>query len=227
MICHQNVLYLYILTNQTTHIIETDFYWNGKLYNRSQTDYIVLHHRAGDGDVQSIHDYHMYGNDWIGIGYHFYVRKDGSIYRGRPIDTIGAHTEGKNSVSVGVCFEGDHHNTDKVMPSAQLKAGQELIAYLKGIYPNAEVKGHRDFNATGCPGQYFPFNEITNFKSESEEEDMKTYNTVEECPAWARPYIQKAKDLCWIKGNEKGELNLDDNKIWTLVVMLRAFKIME
>jgi len=207
-------------------IIEPDFFWNGTLQKRSKTDYIILHHRAGNGNVESIHDQHL-NQGWAGIGYHFYIRKSGDIHKGRPINTIGAHTENLNSVSVGICFEGNYHDTDKAMPNAQLKAGQELIAYLKGIYPNAEIKGHRDFNATGCPGQYFPFDEITNFTIESEDEDMKIYNTVEECPTWARPYIERAKALGWIKGNEKGELNLDDNKIWTLVVMLRAHKIME
>lgn len=211
--------------DEEMNIIENKFFWNGTLANRAKTDYIVLHHRAGYGDVQSIHDQHL-NKGWVGIGYHFYIRKDGSIYRGRPINTIGAHTENMNSVSVGICFEGNYHDTDKGMPIPQFKTGQELISYLKGIYPNAEIKGHRDFNATGCPGKYFPFKEIMNFKLGSEDEDMKIYNTVEECPAWARPYIQKAKGLGWIKGNEKGELNLDDNKIWTLVVMLRAHKIM-
>ena len=154
------------------NIIETKFFWNGTLQKRARTDYIVLHHRAGNGDAESIHNQHL-NKGWSGIGYHFYVRKDGSIYRGRPIDTIGAHTEGKNSVSVGVCFEGDYHYTDKVMPSAQFKAGQELIAYLKGIYPNAEIKGHRDLQATGCPGQYFPFEGIKRGENKMDIETAK------------------------------------------------------
>ena len=155
------------------NIIETKFFWNGNLQKRAKTDYIVLHHRAGNGDAESIHNQHL-NKGWSGIGYHFYVRKDGSIYRGRPIDTIGAHAEGKNSVSVGVCFEGDYHYTDKVMPDAQFKAGQELIAHLKEIYPNAEVKGHRDFQATGCPGQYFPFEEIKKGEGKMDIETAKT-----------------------------------------------------
>ena len=150
-------------------IIETTFKFVNGLTKRSTTKYIIIHHRAGNGDVQSIHQGHL-GNGWSGIGYHFYVRKDGKVYSGRPINTAGAHTTNYNSVSVGVCFEG---NFDKEkMKDVQIKAGQELIAYIKGKYPNAKVQKHRDFNATACPGKNFPFDEVTNPKKE--------YKTVEE-----------------------------------------------
>ena len=53
------------------------------------------------------------------------------------------------------------------------------------------------------------------------------YKTVNECPAWARKYVQKAVDKGYIKGNDEGSLNLDDNKIWCLVVMMRIAGIAE
>ena len=145
------------------NIIETNFSWNSALSKRGSTTYIILHHRAGNGDAKSIHNQHL-KNGWAGIGYHFYVRKDGSIFRGRPIDTVGAHTVGKNSVSVGICFEGNYHSSDKTMPEEQFKAGQSLIAHLKGIYKDAQIKRHSDFQATACPGDFFPFDDITKYK---------------------------------------------------------------
>lgn len=141
------------------NITETNFSWSGSLSKRASTKYIILHHRAGNGDAKSIHNQHL-KNGWCGIGYHFYVRKDGSVFRGRPIDTVGAHTSGSNSVSVGICFEGNYHSSNKEMPLSQLKAGQELIAYIKGIYKDAQIKKHSDFQATACPGQYFPFDDV-------------------------------------------------------------------
>jgi N-acetyl-anhydromuramyl-L-alanine amidase AmpD len=138
-------------------ITEQTYKWNGSLTKRATTRYIVLHHRAGDGNVQSIHNTHL-KNGWTGIGYHFYVRKDGGIYRGRPVDMVGAHTTNYNSISIGVCFEGNFENES--MSATQIKAGQELISYLRSLYPNAEVKGHRDFNSTACPGKKFPFKDI-------------------------------------------------------------------
>lgn len=138
-------------------IIEEKYKWGGSLSSRTDTKYIIIHHRAGNGDAQSIHQMHL-ANGWSGIGYHFYVRKDGTIYRGRPLHSIGAHCTGRNSNSVGICFEGNYQV--ETMPETQLKAGRELIQYLKGIYPNAEIKKHSDLNSTSCPGKNFPFNEI-------------------------------------------------------------------
>lgn len=141
-------------------IKSVDYKWNGTFVKRNETRYIILHHRAGDGDVQSIHRQHVNANRWTGIGYHFYVRKDGSVYRGRPIDKWGAHCVGYNDKSIGVCFEGDF--SKESMTSVQKRAGQELVAYLKELYPDAEVSKHSDFDSTACPGKNFPIDEIIN-----------------------------------------------------------------
>lgn len=66
------------------------------------------------------------------------------------------------------------------------------------------------------------------YKEEKEEIPMteKIYNKLEECPEWSRPYVYKAYELKWLKGDGVG-LNLNDSKIFTLVIMLRALNIME
>ena len=138
-------------------IIEQTYKWNGSLTKRASTKYIILHHRAANGDVQGIHNTHL-KNGWSGIGYHFYVRKDGSVYRGRPIETTGAHTTNYNAVSIGICFEGNFEN--ETMSAVQTKAAQELIFYLKGLYPGADIKRHKELNSTACPGKNFPFEEV-------------------------------------------------------------------
>lgn len=138
-------------------IIDTAFNWKGRLLNRSGTKYIILHHRAGIGDVQSIHNGHL-AKGWSGIGYHFYIRKDGSVFRGRPIGTVGAHCTGYNDKSVGVCFEGNFEN--EIMSAQQIKSGRELVSHLKGLFPGAEVKRHKEFQSTACPGKNFPFEKI-------------------------------------------------------------------
>lgn len=149
-------------------IIDISYSWNGNLSKRNSTRYIILHHRAGCGDAESIHQGHL-ANGWSGIGYHFYIRSDGGIYRGRPIGTVGAHCTGYNDKSVGVCFEGNLEN--ETMPSAQLKAGRELVSHLKGLYPAAEVKKHKDFQSTACPGKNFPFEKIKEGECEMTVED--------------------------------------------------------
>ncbi len=135
-----------------------DYNWKENPAKRSATKYIILHHRAGDGDALSIHKSHL-SRGWSGIGYHFYVRKNGAVYRGRPIGTIGAHCTGYNDKSIGVCFEGNFENEIE-MPRIQKQSGRELVSYLLGLYPNAEIKRHRDFDATACPGKNFPFEKI-------------------------------------------------------------------
>ncbi len=140
-------------------IINKDYKWASRLANRGSTRYIILHHRAGEGGADSIHQGHL-NNGWAGIGYHFYVRKSGEVFKGRPIGTVGAHTVGKNSESIGVCFEGNFEK-DAEMPTVQLQSGRELITYLKNLYPKAEVKRHCDFGATACPGRNFPFDKIS------------------------------------------------------------------
>lgn len=139
-------------------IIDSTFNWNGSLSSRTKTDAIVLHHRAGDGDVLSIHNGHL-KQGWSGIGYHFYVRKNGIIYRGRPIEKMGAHAEGHNNHTIGICFEGNFE-TEK-MSETQLESGRWLINHIKNCYSRSlNVVKHSELCATACPGKNFPFKEI-------------------------------------------------------------------
>jgi len=140
------------------NIIETNLSF-GSLSKRTETTEIYCHHAATKKcSAEQIHSWHK-GFGWPGIGYHYLVRKDGSIERGRPEDTVGAHASGHNSYSIGICFEGNFEIEE--MPEAQKKAGKELIAYLKAKYKIDKVLRHRDVNATACPGKNFPFEEIS------------------------------------------------------------------
>jgi N-acetylmuramoyl-L-alanine amidase len=128
------------------------------LTKRNKTEYIVLHHiDANNVNAFDIHRWHL-NKGWSGIGYHFLVKKDGTIQEGRPIDTVGSHTLRYNAISVGVAFEGRYMND--TMPDVQYNAGMELISYLKGLYPNAQIKGHKDLQATACPGSNFPLDKF-------------------------------------------------------------------
>lgn len=40
------------------------------------------------------------------IGYHYVVYRDGTVHKGRPVEQIGAHCEGHNKDSIGVCYIG-------------------------------------------------------------------------------------------------------------------------
>ena len=140
-------------------INEVTYKWNGALSKRRSTTRIILHHAAASKcTAQQIHSWHL-ANGWVGIGYHFFVRKDGSVYRGRPENSVGAHAGNNNYDSIGICFEGNFMT--ETMPEAQKRAGQELVQYLKDKYGISTVQKHSDVNATGCPGTHFPFKEIS------------------------------------------------------------------
>ena len=140
-------------------ILEQTYDWAMPLARRSATRRIILHHAAAvTCTAQQIHQWHL-ANGWAGIGYHFFVRKDGRIYRGRPEDTVGAHAGNNNYDSIGICFEGSFDREQ--MNEVQRTAGAELVAYLKDKYGITKVQKHSDVNATGCPGTHFPFKEIS------------------------------------------------------------------
>lgn len=127
---------------------------------RSSTQYITLHHAAGNLSAARVNALHKQ-NGWACIGYHFYIEKSGKIYRGRNENAIGSHAVNDNSISLGICFEGNY-DRDKTMPKAQLEAGKWLVARERKRYPKAKVVGHRDMphSATACPGRFFPMKEI-------------------------------------------------------------------
>ena len=126
----------------------------GDMIPRSKVlEYIVIHHTASTAKetVEQIHNFHINNNGWAGIGYHFYIRKDGTVYKGRDEKYAGAHCENYNSVSLGICLEG---NFEIEKPTEkQLKSLSELLQHLKQKYGNVQVVGHRDLNATACPGK--------------------------------------------------------------------------
>lgn len=140
------------------NIIDKDLKFNSNHSTRNgKPKAVVLHHAAASSaSVETIHSWHL-GNGWAGIGYHFYVRKDGKIYRGRPESWNGGHTYGYNEY-LGICAEGNFEN--EKMPAAQKTAIIELLRYLFDKYGEIKVYKHRDLDATACPGKNYPFDSI-------------------------------------------------------------------
>lgn len=146
------------------NIINTNLAFKWDRTKRSATNKIILHHTDGVGlSVEDIHQMHKQreGGTWNGIGYNYYIRRDGSVYLGRGQEYVGAHCGGENEDSIGIAFEG-RYQVNNDMPDAQIKAGGALIAYLWGIYGKLPVGCHRDYNATACPGQYFRYDAVLN-----------------------------------------------------------------
>lgn len=146
------------------NIINTNLNFK-QMDTRSSTKRIILHHAAAKKcSAEDIHRWHL-NNGWSGAGYHFLVRKDGTIYRLRPEDKVGAHAYGSNYDSLGICFEGDYK--EETMQEEEIKAGRELVNFLKNKYGINTVQVHKNVNATNCPGDNFPFDQIANETGES------------------------------------------------------------
>ncbi len=90
-----------------------------------------------------------------GIGYHYVVKLDGTVEKGRSESVMGAHCLGQNANSIGVCYIGGLKSDGKTpadtRTEAQKRALKSLIGDLKKRYPGATVHGHREFAAKACP----------------------------------------------------------------------------
>jgi len=204
-------------------IIETGLQFEG-LRVRRETSLIVLHHSAsGDVAAAEIHSWHR-ARGWAGIGYHFVIRKDGSIERGRPQEMIGAHAGvGVNGCSIGICLCG---NFMEELPSdEQLVSLVELVVWLQGYYRAAagvelEVKLHREVAATDCPGSKFPVQQLAGLLQLAMAEEGG-----EQMEDWKAKILQEAKAAGLIKDDHQPDELAP--KWFVLTVALNALKLIK
>ena len=138
----------------------TNLKFQEELKLRNRTDYIVLHHSEviSHHTVKEVHQWHL-NKKWAGIGYHYFIDKEGEIYECRPIDTMGAHAYGYNDQSIGICYEGNF-NKEKMSPKQEDSAVM-LIALLNLAYDDSSIVKHCDLvKDKTCPGKYFPFDSL-------------------------------------------------------------------
>lgn len=122
-------------------------------------DKIIIHCSATpegrDFTVAQIRDWHVRGNGWKDIGYHFVIYRDGSVHAGRPIEQVGAHTKGYNANSIGVCYVGgcaaEGKTPKDTRTPAQREALKQLVRELRAKFPGATVHGHNEFANKACP----------------------------------------------------------------------------
>lgn len=127
---------------------------------RSRTDFIVVHCAAtaeqdiGAADIDRWH--RKLG--WKCIGYHYVIRRDGTVEEGREEGVVGAHVAGHNENSIGICMAGgvDADDVTKAVNNftpAQFESLKRLLLELQEKYPKAHILGHRDFPGVkkACP----------------------------------------------------------------------------
>lgn len=124
---------------------------------RSSTDAIFVHCSAtkpsmnwGVREIQQSHK----EQGWLAIGYHYVIKRDGTVEAGRDEGAVGSHAKGHNSNSIGVCLVGGVN--DKMQPEAnftpqQMASLRKLLEELMTKYPNAKLMAHHDVAAKACP----------------------------------------------------------------------------
>lgn len=128
----------------------------------NQLKYLVIHHsvtkhEATANDVALLHK----ARGWAGIGYHFVITKDGVVHYVGDISTARANVANLNEQVIGICLIGDF---TKHLPSdAQIESAHDLCNFFLTQTPSlptlstwGQLKGHKDFNPTACPGSSFP-----------------------------------------------------------------------
>jgi N-acetyl-anhydromuramyl-L-alanine amidase AmpD len=112
--------------------------------------------------VAEIKRWHVQDRGWSDIGYHFLIDRDGKVVAGRPLQTVGAHTQGHNTGTIGISLFGGHGSaaTDAFFENytpQQDKALRDLITHLRASYPTiTKVSGHNEYAAKACPGFNVP-----------------------------------------------------------------------
>lgn len=123
-------------------------------------DTIVIHCSATpegmDYPLGSLRADHL-KRGFVDVGYHYYIKKDGTIQEGRPLEKAGAHAQGHNAHSIGICYEGglDANRKPKdTRTDAQKKSMLILIkSTLRQFQGIVTICGHRDFEGVkkDCP----------------------------------------------------------------------------
>ena len=119
---------------------------------------IILHCTATpegrDVSVDDIRRWHVDGNGWSDIGYHYVILLDGTIARGRPLDVAGAHVKGHNKDSVGVVYVGGTDVTGQpqdTLNSNQLFSLYKVVTSLRNLFGPLTLHGHNEFSDKACP----------------------------------------------------------------------------
>jgi len=125
---------------------------------RPVTDLIVVHCAATkptmDIGVREIRQWHVQ-QGWLDVGYHFVIRRNGTVEDGRPHDVIGSHVKDHNSHSLGICLVGGIDTKGKPQDNftpEQMNSLHLLLLAQKRTYPAAKIVGHRDLDSgKACP----------------------------------------------------------------------------
>lgn len=133
--------------------------WQMELLNLTRpVDLLVIHCTATppemDIGVKEIRKWHM-DKGWSDVGYHWVIRRDGTIEDGRPVNLIGAHTRGYNKKSLGLAMVGGVDENMRPEANFTGKQWHSLGLMCRGtraVLPKIAIQGHNEFDfGKACP----------------------------------------------------------------------------
>ena len=85
------------------------------------------------------------------IGYHYVIKLDGNVEFGRSVEEIGAHVQGSNSHSIGICYIGGYNKGGEIVDTRTEEQKKSLINVLEMLVQKHKgtlksIKGHRDYS---------------------------------------------------------------------------------
>lgn len=113
--------------------------------------------RIGVAEIRKWHtDPKPDGRGWRDVGYHYIIKRDGTLQLGRPIEQVGAHVRGVNLHSIGICLIGGmEKRTGKAVNDYTPNQWQTLRMVVGGLaiqFPDSVISGHNNFTKSKtCP----------------------------------------------------------------------------
>jgi hypothetical protein len=188
-------------------IQKKEFEWARPLkpLNLSKVTGIALHHMAHPtAGMDEIHQWHL-AKGWKGFAYNYWIDYEGTVWEGRGLHSGAGLYDPLNDSVISIGFKGDYDKT-QTMPKAQFLAGCELIRYLRIKIPSISlVTGHKHWQATSCPGQYFPLQEMLRMS-----ETMMKIKDYDDVASWAKESVLNVYEKGIMLGDDQGNFNSQD-----------------
>lgn len=113
---------------------------------------VFIHCSASDNpdhdNVQTIKAWHL-ERGWSDIGYHYFIRKDGTIEKGRDLERVPAAQKGHNKGSIAICIHGLELD---LFTKEELKSLYKLCEEINEAYDDITFHAHNEVNKhKTCP----------------------------------------------------------------------------
>ncbi len=123
-------------------------------------DRVFLHCSASDNpghdSIEVMRDWHVNGNNWSDVGYHYFIRKNGTVEEGRSLEKTPAAQKGHNQSTIAICCHG--LKVEK-FTTEQYKSVIDLCRQIKDAYEGeVTFHGHCEVSAKTCP--VYPYQDV-------------------------------------------------------------------